>query len=267
MNANGGRGVALRFDRMGHTFQGVKGQVEAVKDFTLDMKPGEFVVVVGPSGCGKSTLLHAAAGLVKPTSGRVLVGDREVDGPDSSRILVFQQAMLFPWLTVRGNVAYGLARAKLSRAKRRQRALEVLKLVQLEAFAKHRVHELSGGMQQRVALARALALEPKVLLMDEPFAALDAQTREELQARVEELWQREKPTILFVTHDVHEAARLADRIVVMSHRPGTAKRIMDVSIPRPRAFDDEQTARVARETREALAEEVAWSRERELAWP
>jgi NitT/TauT family transport system ATP-binding protein len=213
---------------------------------------------VGPSGCGKSTLLYFVAGLTKPTGGSILLDGKPVDGPGADRIMVFQEAALFPWLDVRGNIAFGLKHAGVRLSERRQRIDEALKLVDLEHFGKSRIHELSGGMRQRVALARALVVKPRVLLMDEPFAALDAQVRENLQLELQDLYTQEKPTIVFVTHDVREAAVLADRIIVMSHRPGTVKATIQVDLPRPRAIEDHAVVDIAKKAREALSAEVEW---------
>jgi NitT/TauT family transport system ATP-binding protein len=219
------------------------------------------VTIVGPSGCGKSTMLYFVAGLTLPTGGKILVDGKPVTGPSAERILVFQQAALFPWLDVRHNIAFGLKLNGVPRKERNQRVTEVLKLVDLENFAKSRVHELSGGMRQRVALARALVLKPRVLLMDEPFAALDAQVRENLQLELQNLWGKERPTILFVTHDVREASVLGDRIVVMTHRPGTVKSILPVELPRPREVEDHSVVDAAHKAREALTTEVQWEME------
>ncbi|MEA3190781.1 MAG: sulfonate transport system ATP-binding protein [Thermoplasmata archaeon] len=235
-----------------HTFQGARGHTEAVRGMDLEAQPGEFVAIVGPSGCGKSTLLHFVAGLDRPQQGTVEVDGKPVTGPHASRILVFQQAALFPWLDVAGNVGFGLRAARVPGAERQRRVEEALELVELKAFARARVHELSGGMKQRVALARALVLEPSVLLMDEPFAALDAMSRGRLQQEVSRLWERSRPTVLFVTHDVHEAAIVADRIVVMSARPGRAIASLDVPLPRPRQPDAHTVADAAKVARQAL---------------
>ena len=241
-----------------HTYVGTKGRTEAVRDVTFTVRPGEFVALLGPSGCGKSTLLQFVSGLDRPTAGHVEVDGKPVLEPSRERIMVFQQAALFPWLDVRGNIAFGLKRAGVPARERRERIDAALKLVELEHFADARPHELSGGMRQRVALARGLVLEPRVLLMDEPFAALDALSRERLQQEVQALWQKARPTILFVTHDAHEAVVLADRVVVMSKRPGTIKAVIDVDLPRPRHPEDHAVADVAKRAREALGSDDAW---------
>lgn len=200
----------------------------AVHEVTLDVKPGEFLVLVGPSGCGKSTLLDLLAGLALPTSGRVLIDGRPVTGPARDRGVVFQQYALFPWLTALDNVAFGLEVAGLGKRARREKAAHYLALVGLTDFANRFPHELSGGMKQRVAIARSLAYEPQVLLMDEPFAALDAQTRETLQEELVEIWQRTGKTIVFITHGIDEAVVLGQRVAIMTTRPGRIKRIVDI---------------------------------------
>jgi NitT/TauT family transport system ATP-binding protein len=253
-------GAPVAIKDVSHTYLGGRGRTEALRGIDLQVKAGEFVALLGPSGCGKATLLHFVAGLDQPTTGVVEVDGKAVTEPSKDRIMVFQQAALFPWLDVAGNVGFGLR--DMRRRDRRKRVAEVLDLVELTQFAKARPHELSGGMRQRVALARGLALEPHVLLMDEPFAALDAMTRERLQQEVQTLHLERKPTILFVTHDAHEAVLLADRVVVMSKRPGTIKAVIDVPLARPRHPEDHAVADLARQAREALADDGSW----DLAW-
>ena len=208
--------------------------VEVLEDINLTVADGEFVCLVGPSGCGKSTVIHLIAGLERPTSGDVLVGGKPVTEPEASRTVVFQDAALFPWLSVLGNVEFGLRMAGLEPRKRRERALEYIRLVHLSKFIHAYPHQLSGGMKQRVAIARALALQPAILLLDEPFAALDAQTRAVLQNELLEIWQLARPTIFFVTHNVREATGLADRVYVISSRPGRIRDVQPVAVPRPR---------------------------------
>lgn len=212
--------------------------VEVLQDLSLTVADGEFVCLLGPSGCGKSTILNLVAGLERPSRGRILVDGKPVDGPDPSRIVVFQDAALFPWLNVLGNVEFGLRMAGLRRAKRRGRALEYIRLVHLSKFAHAYPHQLSGGMKQRVAIARALALQPAIFLLDEPFAALDAQTRAVLQNELLEIWELARPTILFVTHNVREATGLADRVYVISSRPGRIRDVQTIGVPRPRHAED-----------------------------
>ena len=251
-------GASVRLKGISHTYTGTRARTQAVRDIDLEVKAGEFVALLGPSGCGKSTLLHFVSGLGAPESGVVEVDGQVVTRPSRQRIMVFQQAALFPWLDVSGNIGFGLRQARVPRKERAKRVRDALELVELTQFAHARPHELSGGMRQRVALARGLVLEPRVLLMDEPFAALDALSRERLQQEVQSLWQKKRPTVLFVTHDAHEAVLLADRVVVMSKRPGTIKAVIDVDLPRPRHPEDHAVADVARKARDALADDASW---------
>ncbi|MBI1992120.1 MAG: ABC transporter ATP-binding protein [Candidatus Omnitrophica bacterium] len=214
------------------------GALEVLQDVSLTVEEGEFVCLLGPSGCGKSTIIHLIAGLERPTSGAILVGGHPVNGPDPRRTVVFQDAALFPWLSVLGNVEFGLRMAGLPAPKRRDRAMEYIKLVHLSRFIHAYPHQLSGGMKQRVAIARALALQPEILLLDEPFAALDAQTRAVLQNELLEIWELARPTILFVTHNVREATGLADRVYVISSRPGRIRDVQPIKVPRPRHAED-----------------------------
>lgn len=220
------------------TFQSRRGTTHALKDVSFNVKAGEFVCLLGPSGCGKSTLLNIVAGLEKPTAGEVWVDQQPIHGPGRDRVLIFQEASLFPWLNVRDNVAFGMAANGVPRAQRLERAMHYLQMVGMDGFEKTFIHELSGGMKQRTALARALAMEPQVLLMDEPFAALDAQTREMLHDQLQEIWTETHKTILFVTHNVREALVLGDRILLWSARPGRIKREFPVELARPRTMED-----------------------------
>ena len=213
------------------------GSLEVLHDVSLTVAEGEFVCLLGPSGCGKSTLVHLIAGLDRADRGQVLADGKPVTGPDPSRTVVFQEAALFPWLSVLGNVEFGLRMAGVEPRRRRARALEYLRLVHLSKFAQAYPHQLSGGMKQRVAIARALALQPEVLLLDEPFAALDAQTRAVLQNELLEIWELARPTILFVTHNVREATGLADRVYVISSRPGRIRDVQAIAVARPRHAD------------------------------
>jgi sulfonate transport system ATP-binding protein len=228
----------------------------ALQNIDLEIEQGEFVCIVGPSGCGKSTLLHLLAGLDHPTTGQILVDGNPVQGPGTDRILLFQELGLFPWLTVRQNVEFGLKMAGISRDDRRDTARRFLRMVHLSHFEDHYIHQLSGGMKQRVALARSLALRPKILLMDEPFAALDAQTRDMLHDELERLWKETAPTIVFVTHNVREAVRLGDRVLLMSFRPGRIKSQFQVSLPRPRHVEDSDVACLSKEILGQLREEI-----------
>lgn len=210
----------------------------AVSGVDLDVYDGEFLALVGPSGCGKSTLLNLIAGFEKPDAGSVLFEGREVTGPDPERLVLFQEHGLFPWLNVRQNVEFGLRVRGLSKQDRRQRADHYVKMVHLQKFSNSYPFQLSGGMKQRTAIARALAVEPTMLLMDEPFSALDPRTRDILHLELQQLWMETRKTIVFVTHSVEEAARLADRIVVMASQPGRVRKILNVPLPHPRNFLD-----------------------------
>ncbi|MSP41395.1 MAG: ABC transporter ATP-binding protein [Deltaproteobacteria bacterium] len=211
--------------------------VTALSDFSLEVGKGEFVSIVGPSGCGKSSFLNILLGLIKPDSGEVQLNGAPITGPGQERAMVFQEFGLLPWRTVTANVELGLELKGIAPAQRAERATELIKLVGLKDFASHYPHELSGGMKQRVGLARALATEPEVLLMDEPFAALDAQTRDLMQAELLQIWEHTKKTVLFVTHSIEEAAYLSDRVIVMSARPGRTKDILKIDLPRPRDYE------------------------------
>ena len=210
----------------------------ALDDFSIDILAGEFLTLVGPSGCGKSTVLDLIAGLTKPSSGTISVDGRVITGPGLDRSVVFQQYTLLPWRTARANVEFALeAKGGLSRAERSERAETYLELVGLSDFANRYPHELSGGMKQRVAIARSLSYQPEVLLMDEPFGALDAQTRERLQEELVSIWQRTGTTVVFITHDIDEAVFLGQRVAVMSARPGRIKEIVDVRLDRSDAVE------------------------------
>ncbi|MBI1998232.1 MAG: ABC transporter ATP-binding protein [Deltaproteobacteria bacterium] len=211
--------------------------VTALNNLSFEIERGEFVSIVGPSGCGKSTFLNMLLGLVRPDSGHMQMNGTPIKGPGQERAMVFQEFGLLPWRTVTANVELGLELKGVAAAQRTQRAMELIKLVGLNGFERHYPHELSGGMKQRVGLARALATEPEVLLMDEPFAALDAQTRDLMQAELLQIWERTKKTVLFVTHSIEEAAYLSDRVIVMTARPGRTKQIIDINLPRPRDYE------------------------------
>src|SRR6202163_4604714 len=210
-------------------------EVLAVSDVSLAVEDGEFLAIVGPSGCGKTTLLNIVAGLLPYEEGTVSIDGKRVQGPGVDRAVVFQHSALLPWRTIAGNIRYGMEmQRRFDEATMRERADHFLKLVGLSGFERHFPNELSGGMQQRVNLARALAADPKVLLMDEPFAALDAQTREFMQAELLKIWTKAKKTVVFITHQINEAIYLADRVVVMSARPGRVKDVFAVPFGRPR---------------------------------
>ncbi|MEU1747395.1 ABC transporter ATP-binding protein [Micromonospora arida] len=224
----------ISFRSTSRTFEVGGRPFHALQNVDLDIADCEFVTVVGPSGCGKSTLLNIAAGLVEPTGGEVLVDSRPVRGPGPERGVIFQQYALFPWLTVRQNVEFGLQIAKVGRAERRRRAQHFIDLVGLTDFADALPRMLSGGMRQRCAIARAYAVDPGVLLMDEPFGALDALTRVQMQDQLLATWGSERRTVMFITHDVDEAVYLANRVVVMAARPGRVHEVIDVDLPYPR---------------------------------
>ena len=228
----------------------------ALQHIELKVRPGEFLCIVGPSGCGKSTLLHLIAGLDRPTKGEIWLDGRRVDGPGPDRILIFQELGLFPWLTARKNVEFGLRLKGLSKRERHERARHYLDLVHLSSFGEHYLHQLSGGMKQRVALGRALAMRPDVLLMDEPFAALDAQTRDLLHDELERIWRETEQTIIFVTHNVREAVRLGDRVLVLSYRPGRIKNEFPISLARPRHIEDAKVAVAAKKILGQLRAEI-----------
>jgi NitT/TauT family transport system ATP-binding protein len=228
----------------------------ALDHINLQVKAGEFLCIVGPSGCGKSTLLHLIAGLHRQTSGQVLIDGNPVQGPGTDRILIFQELGLFPWLTVGDNVEFGMKMKGVGKDEREEKTRYYLRLVHLSQFKDSYTHQLSGGMRQRVALARALATEPDVLLMDEPFAALDAQTRDLLHDELERIWAETGRTIIFVTHNVREAIRLGDRVALMTFRPGRVKREFVVDLPRPRVLEDVHVVRAAGEILGELREEI-----------
>jgi NitT/TauT family transport system ATP-binding protein len=222
------RNISLEYDSGDHP-------VTALRDVSFSVEPSEFLCVVGQSGCGKTTMLNIAAGFLKPTKGAILIGGKAVTGKGLDRGVVFQDfAQLFPWRTAQRNVEFGLEMKGIAKQEREETALRFLRLVNLEKFARSYPHELSGGMQQRVAIARALAYNPAVLLMDEPFAALDALTREEMQRFLVDVWRETKKTVIYVTHNVAEAIYLADRVIVFSPHPGTVKAQVKVTLPRPR---------------------------------
>jgi NitT/TauT family transport system ATP-binding protein len=219
------------------TYPVQKKPLVVLEDINLQLSSNEFVCLVGASGCGKSTLLNLIAGLVKPTSGEIRVDGRLVNGPGSDRGMVFQHYTLYPWLTVSQNIAFGLKLRKMPKAEQRDRVDYYLQVVGLTQFANALPRQLSGGMKQRVAIARALANEPAVLLMDEPFGALDAQTKEQMQQFLLELWEQTHTTILMITHDVEEAIYLSQRVYVMSSHPGRIKQEMAIDLPSPRHLD------------------------------
>lgn len=241
MAGNSSGDVIVKIDHVEKIYQGRSGEVVALNGVDMEIGENEFVCVVGPSGCGKSTLLNIIAGLERPTSGRVCVKGKEVVNPGSERGVIFQQYALFPWLTVKKNVKFGLKLRGVKEPELSAIADKYIRLVGLEEFGDSYPKELSGGMKQRVAIARAYAVNPEILLMDEPFGALDAQTRTQLQTELLETWEKEKKTCFFITHDVEEAIILAQRVVIMSARPGRVKEIVPVNIPYPRTQETKMT--------------------------
>ena len=232
-------------------------QLTAVDDVSFGVRDAEIMCIVGPSGCGKSTLLRMIAGLEPVTSGEILVGEKKVTGPSPSIGFVFQEYTLFPWRTVQKNVEFGLELKKLSPEKRTEIADKYIDMVGLSRFKDAYPHQLSGGMKQRTAIARTLAVGPQILLMDEPFGALDAQTRNILQGQLLDIWQKEKVNIVFVTHSVDEAVFLADKVAIMTARPGRIKEIVDIDIPRPRVRTDTAVNEVRDAILKSLFDEVS----------
>jgi NitT/TauT family transport system ATP-binding protein len=250
---NPARPATLTIECVSKWFRTPRATVHALDEVTLHVKEGEFVCLVGPSGCGKSTLLDLTAGLTMPDHGRVLADNQPVEGPGRHRLVMFQESALFPWLNVFGNVMFGLARQPdLTAQQRREIAEYHLRLVGLAKFKKAYVHELSGGMKQRVALARSLAPDPRVLLMDEPFAALDALTREQLYLDIQRIWEGRRKTIVLVTHNVREAVCLGDRVILMSRNPGRIQEEFPIPLPRPRDINDPGLASLAQRITAAL---------------
>ncbi|MBE7942631.1 ABC transporter ATP-binding protein [Ramlibacter aquaticus] len=229
------REVILEARGLGKVYQGAQGDTEALRGIDFKVHRREFVCVIGPSGCGKSTLIRILAGLEQATSGEILLDGAPVKGPGRDRGMVFQGYSLFPWLTVKGNVMFGPLMNGSSRGTAEQHAREWLELVGLSKFADAYPHQLSGGMRQRVAIARALVNQPRILLMDEPFGALDAQTRSKMQTHLLDIWRNLDVTVLFITHDLDEAIYLADRILVLKAHPGEVQELIEVPVPRPRS--------------------------------
>jgi len=224
--------MKLRIEHLHKSFAREGAPIPVLDDINLEVAEGEFICLVGPSGCGKSTLLDVMGGFLKPTSGAVTIDGEVVTGPDPRRILVFQERGVFPWLTVEGNIGFGLS--KLKRQEREARVAHYVRLVRLEGFETSYPSDLSGGMKQRLQVARALAVNPDVLYLDEPFGALDSVTRLIMRAELMRIWQTERRTILFVTHDIDEAVQLADRVVVLSSRPAKIKDVLTIDLPHPR---------------------------------
>jgi len=247
----------LTVENLNKTYISQGSQTPALVDINLRIAEGEFICLLGPSGCGKSTLLKIIAGLIPATSGRIAINGKAVSGPGPERAVVFQDYALFPWMTVRDNIEFGLEARKLPVAERREISNRLLNVVGLSDFAERFPHQLSGGMKQRVSLARALAVDPSLLLMDEPFGALDAQTRQLLQDELLRIWREYRKTVVFVTHSIEEAIYLSDRIAVMTARPGRIKQIVSVPELRPRDMASVDMNQRQREVRAVLGEEIA----------
>ena len=231
-------GVPLEIVGVSKTFAGREQMIDALSPTDLSIAAGEFVCLVGPSGCGKSTLLSIIAGLETASSGSIQVNGRQMSGPGIDRVLLFQEAALFPWLDVQRNVEFGLRQAGVASKKRADVARHFIELVHLQGFERSYAHQLSGGMRQRVAIARALAIDPDILLMDEPFGALDALTRDRLHTELETIWANTQKTVVFVTHNVREAVALGNRVLVFSPRPGRILHEFRIDLPRPRSLED-----------------------------
>jgi len=253
----------LRIDRVEKIFRSDGREIAALTDFSLDIYQGEFICILGPSGCGKSTLLNAIAGFTHPTAGSLMAGNKTISTPGPDRAMVFQEYALFPWMTVAQNVAFGLKIKRLAREVVRAQVDTLLHKLQLFDFRDRFPKDLSGGMRQRVAIARALALDSPMLLMDEPFGALDALTRSSLQDEVRRIWMEFKKTIIFVTHSIQESIYLADRVVVMTYRPGTVKKIVPVNIPHPRDMSSPWFVSLQQELTELVTEEQMRSQKAE----
>ena len=237
---------------------------ESLSQINLDVSEGEFICIVGPSGCGKSTLLNLVAGLTEPSSGRIMLDGRQIVKPGADRVMMFQEAALYPWLNVLQNVMFGLEVAGLPKAEQRKRAEKYLKMVKLWEHRHYRIHQISGGMKQRTALARALAMDSKILLMDEPFSALDKQTINVLREELEAIWEKTGKTIIYVTHSVEEAIYFADRVVVMSENPGRIREIIPVGLQRPRHIENKEFLELRTRILQSVKAGVKKSMENEL---
>ncbi len=258
-------GPAVRIEGVNKIFRSDGTEIIALKDVNLDIYEGEFICLLGPSGCGKSTLLNAIAGFSLPTSGKVFAKGREVSSPGPDRTMVFQEYALFPWMTVAENVAFGLEIKGLARSVIRSKVDSLLEKLQLSDFRDRFPKDLSGGMRQRVAIARALAPDSPMMLMDEPFGALDALTRSTLQDELLRIWMEFKKTVIFVTHSIQESIYLADRVVVMTYRPGTVKRVVSVEIPRPRDISSPWFISLQQELTQMVMEEQMRSQKDETS--
>ncbi len=248
--------VKIRAIDLTKIYKNNESEIVALDNLNLSVNENEFVVIVGPSGCGKSTFLRIVAGFEKPTQGKVLLDGKEIIGPGPDRGFVFQEPVLYPWRTVLDNITFGLEVQGVKKDEARKIAMKYIKIIGLEGFENAYPYSLSGGMKQRVEIARALAYNPEVLLMDEPFGALDAQTRKIMQGELIRVWERLKKTVIFVTHSVIEAVYLADRIVVMTARPGKVKSIIKVGLPRPRSYTGEKFLKIREKVLKYLEKEV-----------
>ncbi|HEY0754849.1 MAG TPA: ABC transporter ATP-binding protein [Ktedonobacteraceae bacterium] len=257
-------GTPLKIAGVSKIFSGRAGLVNALRPVDIDIAAGEFVCLLGPSGCGKSTLLSIVAGLEIPSSGTVFANGEKINGTGTDRVLLFQEAALFPWLDVQQNVEFGLRQIGIRGKKRAEIAQRFIAMVHLQGFERSYVHQLSGGMRQRVAIARALALDPAVLLMDEPFGALDAFTRDRLHTELETIWQATGKTILFVTHNVREAVALGDRVLVFAPRPGRVVGEFRIDLPRPRSLEDYHVAAKTAEIMSVLRSAIDEGEKEEL---
>jgi NitT/TauT family transport system ATP-binding protein len=257
----------IQISQVGKIFRTEGREVIALEDINLDVQPGEFICLLGPSGCGKSTLLNAVAGFSHPTAGSIVVNGQPVHAPGPDRGMVFQEYALFPWMTVEKNIAFGLEIKKQPKAQIREKVSALLQMLNLQDFRDRYPKDLSGGMRQRVAIARVLALDSPILLMDEPFGALDSLTRRNLQDELLRIWMEFKKTIIFVTHSIEESIYLADRIVVMTYRPGTIKKIVNVSTPRPRDPSSVEFNELKKELSLLVMEEQSRHNQHEIKLP
>ena len=253
------KGAKVEAIEVNKTFGRGKGKVTAIRDLNMQVEENEFTVLVGPSGCGKSTFLYMVAGFERPTSGKILLDGQPIEKPGPDRGFVFQEFVLYPWRTVLGNVTFGLEIAGMKKEEAQKEAMRYIEMVGLRGFEDKYPHTLSGGMKQRVGIARALAYNPEVLLMDEPFGSLDAQTRKVMQGELVRIWEEMKKTVIFVTHSVIEATYLADKIVVMTARPGKVKGIVDVDLPRPRDYTGGKYLKIRKQVLDLVEEEVTKS--------
>ena len=257
-------GIPLKVEGVSKIFSGRSGAVEALRPVDVNIAAGEFICLLGPSGCGKSTLLSIIAGLEPASGGKVLADGKEVRGAGTDRVLLFQEAALFPWLDVQRNVEFGLRQAGIRAKERTDIARHFIEIVHLKGFERSYAHQLSGGMRQRIAIARALAINPAILLMDEPFGALDALTRDRLHAELESIWTTTRKTVVFVTHNVREAVALGDRVLVFSPRPGRIIADFRVDLPRPRSLEDHQLVSLSSEIMTVLRDAMGTQEQEEI---